>query len=498
MNWTRLPGTCPLAICAFLAFVPLPAFSAEPPPAKALEDVSDFFLNNGMEVVVIPDHRAPVVTHMVWYKIGSADEPPGKSGIAHFFEHLMFKGTKNHPQGEFSAAVTEIGGNENAFTTADYTAFHQTVAPSALPTMMRFEADRMRNLVLTDQVIGPERDVIIEERRMRVDNSPDAVLGEEVQATLFQNHPYRIPVIGWLQEMQQLNRTDAVAFYDKYYAPNNAVLIVAGDVTPDAVRRQAEETYGKVPRGPDLPPRIRPQEPEQNASRAVTMRDERISVPSFSKQWVVPSYESAEPGEAEAIDLLSEVLGGGLQSRIYQDLVVRDRLASSAGAYFEGTTVDPTNFAVFGAPQGEHTLEEVEKAVDAEIARLQADGVTDAELEKAKNRYVRAMIFARDSAAGMANIYGATLATGGTVEDVKKWPDRIRAVTAAQVQAVAKKYLSPSHSVAGYLLPAEAETPAEADGKEAPQPSVEAPAADAPSADPAVQPGQPAAGGAQP
>ena len=347
-------------------------------------------------------------------------------------------------------------------------------------------------------MIGPERDVIIEERRMRVDNNPDAVLGEEVQATLFQNHPYRIPVIGWLQEMQQLNRTDAVAFYDKYYAPNNAVLIVAGDVAPDTVRKLAEETYGKVPRGPDLPPRIRPQEPEQNASRTVTLRDERISVPSFSKQWVVPSYESAEPGEAEAIDLLSEVLGGGLQSRIYQDLVVRDRVASSAGAYFEGTTVDPTNFAVYGAPQGEHTLEEVEKSVDAQIARLVEGGVTDAELTKAKNRYVRAMIFARDSAAGMANIYGSTLATGGTVQDVREWPDRIRAVTAAQVQAVARKYLSPNHSVTGYLLPAEAETPAQADGARAPTPAAEAASPEAPSSDPAVQPGQPAAEGAQP
>lgn len=460
-----------LLLAGLLAAAPVFGAAAEETiPVAKLEEVSNFLLNNGMEVVVIPDHRAPVVTHMVWYKIGSADEPPGKSGIAHFFEHLMFKGTKTHKPGEFSAAVQAIGGNENAFTTADYTAFYQTVSPPALPIMMRFEADRMRNLVLTDAVIGPERDVILEERRMRVDNSPDALLGEEVQATLYQNHPYRIPVIGWKQEMEQLNRTDAESFYNRYYAPNNAILVVAGDVTAAEVRRQAEETYGRIARGPALPPRIRPQEPEQNTARTVTLRDGRVSVPGLSKNWVVPSYESAEPGEAEALDLLSEVLGGGLQSRIYQDLVVRDGIASSAGAYYEGTDVDATAFNVYGAPQGARTLDEVEKAIDGEIARIANDGVTETELAKAKNRYVRAMIFARDSASGMANIYGSTLATGGTVEDVRKWPDRIRAVTPAQVQAAAAKYLLPSRSVVGYLLPEEDSTPAEADGAQAPEP----------------------------
>lgn len=468
-TWPMRLSASGFVVAGLLALAPLPRASAEEAVSVSkLEDVSDFLLNNGMEVVVIPDHRAPVVTHMVWYKIGSADEPPGKSGIAHFFEHLMFKGTKTHKPGEFSAAVQAIGGNENAFTTADYTAFYQTVSPPALPAMMRFEADRMRNLVLTDAVIGPERDVILEERRMRVDNSPDALLSEEVQATLYQNHPYRIPVIGWKQEIEKLNRTDAEEFYNRYYAPNNAILVVAGDVTAAEVRKDAEETYGKVARGPDLPPRIRPQEPEQNAARAVTLRDGRVSVPGYSKNWVVPSYESAEPGEAEALDLLSEVLGGGLRSRIYQDLVVRDGIASSAGAYYEGTDVDATAFTVYGAPQGEHTLDEVEAAIDAEIARIAKDGVTEAELTKAKNRYVRAMIFARDSASGMANIYGSTLATGGTIEDVRRWPERIRAVTRDEVRAAAAKYLLPSRAVAGYLLPQEDATPAEADGSEAP------------------------------
>jgi zinc protease len=311
----------------------------------------------------------------------------------------------------------------------------------------------MRNLILTDDVIGPERDVILEERRSRIENSPEALLSEEIDATLYQNQPYRIPVIGWMHEMEQLNRVDATAFYDKYYAPNNAVLVVAGDVDAATVRSLAEATYGKVPRGPALPPRIRPTEPEQNTKRTVTLRDPRVSTPSFQKEWVVPSYHTAKNGEAEALDLLSEILGGGIRSRIYQELVVKKGIASGAGASYSGTFLDDTSFSIYGAPRGEAGIDQVEGAIDAEIVRIIRDGVTDSELEKAKNRYVRSMIFARDNQSGMANIYGGTLATGGTVADIAAWPDRIRAVTSDQVKAVAAKYLNPDRSVAGYLLP---------------------------------------------
>ena len=423
---------------------------------KQSSTITDFTLDNGLQVVVIPDHRAPVVTHMIWYKIGSADEPAGKSGIAHFFEHLMFKGTKEHKAGEFGARVAEIGGNENAFTSYDYTAYYQTVPPEALGDMMEFEADRMRNLVLTDEVIGPERDVILEERRSRVETSPDELLDEELNATLYQNHPYRIPVIGWMHEMKQLNRIDATAFYDKYYAPNNAVLVVAGDVDAASVKALAERTYGKVERGPALPPRVRPQEPEQNTSRTVTLTDARVSVPSFRTEWVVPSYTSSRDGEAEALDLLGEILGGGTRSRIYQELIVKLGIASSAGASYSGTALDPTGFTVYGAPRGGAKLSDVQAAVEAEVRKVIEHGVTQDELDRARTRYLRSLIFARDSQSGMANIYGATLATGGTVEDIDAWPERLRAVTTDQVKAVAAKYLTPNRSVTGYLLPSEA------------------------------------------
>ncbi|MEO3998213.1 pitrilysin family protein [Mesorhizobium sp. CAU 1732] len=437
------------AAVAAITILPLSAVAEDAP------QIVDFKLDNGMEVVVIPDRRSPVVTHMLWYKVGSADEEAGKSGIAHFFEHLMFKGTSNHGPGEFSARIADVGGRENAFTSYDYTAYFQQVAPSELKVMMEFESDRMRNLVLTDDVIGPERDVIIEERNSRVESDPSALLSEEVNATLYQNHPYRFPVIGWMQEIEQLNRQDAIDFYDRFYAPNNAVLVVAGDVDAAEVRTLVDETYGKIERGPDLPPRVRPVEPEQNTKRTVELVDSRVGVPGFSKRWVVPSYTTAEDGEAEALDILSELLGGGTRSRIYQELVVKQGIASSAGAFYQGTSLDATTFGVYGSPRGDAKLEDVEKAIDAEIEKLVKDGVTQDELDKSKKRALRSMIFARDDQSGMARIYGATLTTGGTVEDIAEWPDRINAVTVEDVQQAAERYLDQRRAVSGYLLPAE-------------------------------------------
>lgn len=447
-------GARPVLRAAVAALL-LGALPLLPAAAEEAAQIESFSLDNGLEVVVIPDRRAPVVTHMLWYKVGSADEDPGKSGIAHFFEHLMFKGTTEYGPGVFSARIADVGGRENAFTSYDYTAYFQQVAPEILPEMMEMEADRMTNLVLTEEVIAPERDVVIEERNSRVENDPASLLSEEVSATLYQNHPYRIPVIGWMHEIEKLNREDAIDFYRRYYAPNNAVLVVAGDVDAQTVRELAEATYGKVERGPDLPPRERPTEPEQNTRRTVTLVDERVGVPSFSKRWVVPSYTTAGKGEAEALDLLAEVLGGGVRSRIYQELVVKQGIASSAMAYYQSTALDDTMFMVLGSPRGEATLEDVERAIDAEIAKIAADGVTEDELEKAKKRFVRSMIFARDEQSGMARIYGSTLTTGGTVEDIASWPDRVRAVTVEDVKAAAVRWLDERRSVAGYLLPKE-------------------------------------------
>ncbi|MDM7850290.1 M16 family metallopeptidase [Pseudochrobactrum kiredjianiae] len=427
------------------------------PEIKTQTGVSSFQLANGLDVVVIPDHRAPVVTQMVWYRVGAADEQEGVSGIAHFLEHLMFKGTKNVPAGEFSAKVAAIGGQENAFTSSDYTGYYQQIAPDALEMVMKYESDRMANLVLTDEVIKPERDVILEERRMRVDSNPSAMLREEVSATTFYNHPYRRPIIGWQQEMEKLSLNDAIGFYERYYTPNNAILVVAGDVTPERVRDLALSTYGKLPKRFEVAPRIRPQEPEKHTARTVILRDARVNQPSYNSTWVVPSYINAKAkgreGDAEALDLLGEILGGGIRSRLYQELVVEQGLAASAGAYYAGDALDDGTFMIYGSPRGDATLEDVQTAANVEVDRLIAEGVTETELNQARNRFLKAMIFARDSQTGMARIYGSSLATGQTVDDVLGWPDKIRAVKPEQIRDVAQRYLKPSIEVTGYLLP---------------------------------------------
>ncbi|MGH6761928.1 MAG: M16 family metallopeptidase [Phyllobacterium sp.] len=470
-------GTILLGAACFAP--PIAAYAEAPTTltieAKQAEDagVSSFTLENGLEVVVIPDHRAPVVTHMLWYHVGSADEDPGKSGIAHFFEHLMFKGTKTYPAGEFSRKVAEIGGQENAFTSFDYTAYFQQVSPDALEMVMTYEADRMHNLVLNEEVIATERDVVMEERRSRTDGNPGSLLSEEVNATLYQNHPYRIPVIGWMHEIEKLNLKDAAAFYEKFYTPNNATLVVSGDVDEATVRVLAEKTYGKVPRRAEPGPRVRPQEPEQNTKRTVSLSDARVSQPSFQKSWVVPSYTSAKPGDAEALDLLGEILGGSMRSRIYQSLVVEQGIAAGAGAYYQAGSLDDGSFGVYGAPRGDATLEQVEQAIDAEIERIIKHGVTDAELEKARNRFLKSVIFSRDSQSGMARIYGSTLSTGQTIKDVQEWPDRIKAVTAKQIQDVARANLDNNRSVTSYLMPEKA-SPAAASAETGPESSIPA------------------------
>ncbi|GAB4069994.1 insulinase family protein [Ancylobacter sonchi] len=425
---------------------------AAPRPAEAAE-VAQYTLDNGMQVVVVPDHRAPVVTHMVWYRVGSADEQPGKSGIAHFLEHLMFKGTATHPAGEFSQVVSKLGGQENAFTSTDYTAYFQRVAKEHLKTVMGFEADRMTGLVLTDEVVLPERDVVLEERRMRTDNDPGAQLSEAAQAAMYTNHPYGHPIIGWEDEIKQLNREDALAFYKRFYTPNNAILVVAGDVEPEAVKQLAEETYGKVARRAETAERVRPKEPVPRAERRLTLADARVGQPSLSRAYLVPAYRN-EKKDSVALDVLAQVLGGGSTSRLYRELVVEQGLAAGAGAWYQSTALDDTRFGVSATPRPDVDMAKLETAMDAVIAKLAADGPEAAELERAKTRLVAEAIYAQDNQATLARIYGAALATGTTVDDVRNWPDEVKQVTADEVKEVARRYLVPARAVTSELLPA--------------------------------------------
>jgi zinc protease len=436
------------AVAVALSMSVAPA-AAGPKPGTG---VTSFTLGNGLQVVVIPDHRTPVVTHMVWYKVGSADEPPGKSGIAHFLEHLMFKGTAKHPVGEFSQMVSTFGGRENAFTSTDYTAYFQRSTREYLSRLMEFEADRMTGLVLSDNVVRPELQVVLEEQNQRVANNPGARLGEQVQAALYLNHPYGKPVIGWRHEIESLDRADAIDFYRRHYAPNNAVVVVAGDVSAAEVKELAEKTYGRLePRG-DVAARRRPQEPDVRAARQVTLADPRVAQPSLQRSYLVPSYATAAPGEAEALDVLASILGSGASSRLYQTLVVERHLATSAGAWYQGSSLDRSRFGLHAAPQPGITLQQVEEALDAVLADVAEKGVTVDELSRAKARMIADVVYDQDNQATLARWYGIALTTGSTVEMVQNWPDKVREVTAESVRAVARRYLDKRRSVTGYLI----------------------------------------------
>lgn len=420
-----------------------------------MQDVSRFRLANGMDVVVLPDHRAPVVTHMVWYRNGSADDPIGKSGIAHFLEHLMFKGTHAHAPGVFSDRVAELGGQENAFTSTDYTAYFQRVAREHLAEMMRFEADRMTNLTLSDELVGPERDVVLEERRMRTDADPSAQLQEAMHSALFAHHPYGLPIIGWEHEIATLGREDALAYYRRFYTPENAVLVVAGDVTADEVRMLAEESYGRIPARGEAPVRARPQEPPLRAHRLLTLADPKVEQPALTRIYVVPSYATAKPGEAEALEVLAHLLGGGATSLLYRRLVMEEKIAVAAGTYYMGAALDDTRFWVYALPAPEVSLETLDAAIGRLLDEARTKGFPAADLERAKTRLVADALYAQDSQAAMGRWVGASLTTGSSLEDVQAWPSRIEAVTGDQLREAAAR-LDPRRCVTGHLLPGSA------------------------------------------
>ena len=444
---TRFAVSTFAALASVLAFASSGALAqttvTSAPPAS-------FTLGNGLQVVVIPDHRTPVVTQMIWYKVGSADETPGKSGLAHFLEHLMFKGTAKHPAGEFSQTVLSIGGNENAFTSTDYTGFYQRVPREQLGKMMEFEADRMTGLILKDENVLPERDVVLEEYNMRVANNPEARLNEQMMAALYLNHPYGRPVIGWHAEIEKLSREDALAFYRRFYAPNNAILVIAGDVEAADVRPMVEKTFGPVAAQPAIPAlRIRPQEPEPVAARTVTLADPQVEQRSVKRDYLVPSAATAE---SAALDVLAQLMGSGSNSYLYRALVVDRPLAVNAGAAYQGTSLDPTQFSISVSPKPGVEFAQVEQVVDRVIADIVQNPIRAEDLERVKTQLIAEAIYAQDSQATLARWYGGALTTGLSIDDIRSWPERIRAVTAEQVRAAAQEWLDKKRSVTGYLI----------------------------------------------
>ena len=413
-----------------------------------------FILKNGMKVVVVENHRVPVVNHMVWYKVGSADEGPGETGIAHFLEHLMFKGTKDRAPGEFSNIIARNGGQENAFTSTDYTAYFQTIAVDRLELVMEMEADRMTNLLITKKEVEPERLVVLEERRARVGNRPSAVLSEHTNSALFLSHPYRNPVIGWEHDIMALDIERILAFYKKWYAPNNAILVVSGDITLAEVKPLAEKHYGKIPSGPAIT-RTRAKEPPHKAARRVVLHDKRVRQPAWRKTFLAPSLQWGKSADVYPLEVLSNILGGGASSRLYRRLVVNAKIAVSSGAYYSGDHRGPGRFVLYASPRGDTSLDGLENSIAAEIADIIKNGVTREEIREAKERMAAEAIYARDSLTGGARILGAALASGLTVEDVESWPERIAAITQDDIQSAAKALFNNKNSVTGILLPIE-------------------------------------------
>ncbi|MCV2873978.1 insulinase family protein [Defluviimonas sp. WL0050] len=421
-------------------------------PAMA-EEVTTFTLPNNLEVVVIEDHRAPVVVQMVWYRAGAADEKPGVSGIAHYLEHLMFKGTDTLAPGEFSRTVEDNGGSDNAFTSWDYTGYFQRIAADRLELVMRMEADRMRNLKLTEDDWQTEREVVIEERNQRIDSDPGAIFGEQRRAAQYLNHPYGTPIIGWRQEMEQLTRQDALDWYQRYYAPNNAILVVAGDVTPEQVRQLAETYYGPLEPSEGIAVRKRPQEPPQLAERRLTYSDPRVSQPYVTRSYLAPERDPGDQTKAAALTILADLLGGDGQTSVLARKLQFDRkLAIYTSAHYDGTSYDDTTFNLVVVPAEGVSLDEAENAMDEVLAEFIETGVDPAAFARVKTRIHAAMIYAQDDVGGLARRYGEALTTGLTVADVQAWPEVLDSVTEADVIAAATEVFDRRRAVTGWTM----------------------------------------------
>ncbi|MDF1750301.1 MAG: pitrilysin family protein [Alphaproteobacteria bacterium] len=410
-------------------------------------------LDNGMQVVVVENHRAPVVTHMVWYRVGAMDEPAGKSGIAHFLEHLMFKGTDTVGPGEFSATVARNGGQDNAFTSQDYTAYFQSVASDRLEMVMKLESDRMAHLKIAEDQFIPEKQVVLEERSMRTDNDPGSILQEQASSAFYRNHPYAIPVIGWRHEIEGLQLQDAVNFYKTFYTPNNAILVVSGDVEAEKVFDLARKYYGTIP-ARTLPDRPDLREPPLLVSSRVTYRDDRVRQPSLSIRKQAPSWTQADnKADSYALEVLSQILGGNSTSRLYRSLVIDQGIAVSTGSWYDGDGRGPGMMGLYVSPAQGVSLDKAEAALRAEVAVLLKDGVTQDEVTRAITRIQDSAATARDSLSGPAMNIGRALAVGFNLDDVETWPDKIGQVTVDQVNTVAQRVLAAPGEVVNILLP---------------------------------------------
>lgn len=433
------------------------ALSATPALAEE-QRIDTFTLKNGMEVIVMENHRVPAVNHTLWFRVGAADDPVGKSGLAHYHEHMMFQGTAKHKAGEYSDIIARLGGRQNAFTGHDATAYYASIDVKNLPRLMELEADRLRGLHPTPENALKEREVIIEERRSRTDNVPEALFAEQMQAALYLNHPYQLPVIGWKHEMEGLTKDDAEAIHKRYYHPGNAVLVVAGDITAEQFKPLAEKYYGDIPAGPKVE-RKWTSEPPQLSPRRLTMHHALVKLPSWHRTYLMPSMNSGDKTQVLPLSVLENVLGGGKTGRLYDELVVKRKLASGISVGYQGFTLGPGEFSFSASPVPGVSIEKLEQAVTAELDKQLADigknGITAAELSRAKTLLKAGMLYSRDGLEGAARTMGWLRAIGLPVSYYHEWPQHVDAVTAESVRNAARSAFDIRQSVTGVLLPEE-------------------------------------------
>jgi zinc protease len=408
-----------------------------------------FRLRNGLEVVVIADRRAPIVSHMVCYKAGAADEPAGGSGVARFLQQLTVKSMDKVAVGEFSKTMSRLGGEHKACATLDTTIYYERIAKEQLKTAMEMEADRMIHLYLTEEEVSSEREVITELRAL---SDPLARLFNYMQVAIFPEHPYGYPAIPLAGDVVNVSRREAMRFYKRYYAPNNAVLVVSGDVTPEEVKHLAEETYGKILANPDLDTRSRSKEPVPSTAQRVTLRDARATTSTFRRYYAVPSYVTAKRGVAEALEVLVKILAGGQTSRLYQKLVIADRLVATIGGGYAGTMLK-SGVAVFHAVSRSGAPAAIEAAVDGVLEDIRTHGVTQVELARAKKALLARYIFDSSNQERLTGRYGWAVAIGRTVDQIESWPAAISGVTAEDIKRAAAEHLDIGRSVTGWLLP---------------------------------------------
>lgn len=420
--------------------------------AAQQDEVAVRELANGLRVVVKPDRRAPVVVSMVWYRIGSVDEKNGVTGVAHVLEHMLFKGTKTVAPGEFSRLIAAAGGRDNAFTSRDYTGYFQTLHKSALPLSFRLEADRMANLVLSPDEFAKELKVVMEERRLRTDDRPHAMVYERLMATALAAHPYRNPVIGWMSDLEHLSVADTREFYDEWYGPNNATVVVVGDVVPAEVFALAEQYFGAIPRK-TLPPRKPQDEPPQLGLKRLTVKAP-AELPYVLMAYRVPGLKNpADDWEPYALDMLESILSGNDAARLPRTLVKTDLVATSAGASYDGLGRGPSFFYLSGTPVAGRSAEQMEQNLRREVKRVVDEGVTEEELNRVKAQVIAAQVFQRDSMFFQARQIGTMETIGFSYRDLDLYIEKLKQVTADQVREVTRKYLIDDVLTVAYLDP---------------------------------------------